>query len=77
MDTSSTYHQKFEKLVHELEKEIRSLQNENQQLKTENKELKSKSSNDDLFADLGDNEKAAMRQHVQSLIDKIDQYLPE
>lgn len=77
MNSETPYHQKFESLVAELENEITALKKENSSLKNEINTLKSKTDNGDLFANVNENDRSAMRQQVKSLIEKIDQYLPK
>ncbi len=63
----------IEEEVTELKKEIRELKKDNAALKTKLAEARDKQT--DIFSAISESERLAMRQHVQGLIEKIDNHL--
>ncbi len=59
--------------VSELKNEIRELKRENVKLKTKLAEARDKQT--DIFSAINESERLAMRQHIQGLVQKIDNHL--
>lgn len=78
-----TYHEEFEQLISKIREELSQLKKDNKALREENESLKkqieqqdfSTGESGDLFADLTESERLAMRQHIKELISRIDNHL--
>ena len=71
---------KFKTLLGEIDEEVKALKQEIKDLKRENAKLVTKledarGKQTDIFSAISESERLAMRQHVQSLISKIDNHL--
>lgn len=76
-DTTITAKLEFEALAKQLEREVTELIRENIALKKELAALKAKQLQPDMFSNIPDNQKAALRQQIQAMITKIDAHLGE
>lgn len=80
MNQLSQQSQKFQTLLGQIDEEVKSLKQEIKDLKRENAKLVNKleelrGKQTDIFSAISESERLAMRQHVQSLITKIDNHL--
>lgn len=80
MNQLSQQSQKFKTLLGQIDEEVKSLKQEIKDLKRENAKLVNKleelrGQQTDIFSAISESERLAMRQHVQSLILKIDNHL--
>ena len=79
MNQLSQQSQKFQTLLGQIDEEVKSLKQEIKDLKRENAKLVNKleelrGKQTDIFSAISESERLAMRQHVQSLITKIDNH---
>ncbi len=78
-----TYQQEFDELISEIRSEIVRLKQENARLREENYSLKQQqnpdsaasSGNGDLFHNVDENERLALRQQIKDLISRIDSHI--
>lgn len=82
MPVSNIQKETFEKLLQQVRTQITHLKKTNRDLKRENELLRSKmgdmqKNQADIFSNIGESERIAMRHQVEHLIKKIDQYLDE
>lgn len=82
MPVSNIQKETFEKLLQQVRTQITHLKKTNRDLKRENELLRSKmgdmqKNQADIFSNIGESERIAMRHQVEYLIKKIDQYLDE
>ena len=80
MNHLSQQSQKFKALLGQIDEEVKSLKHDIKDLKKENAKLVTKleelrGEQTDIFSAISESERLAMRQHVQSLISKIDNHL--
>lgn len=78
----SPYKKEFNRLISEIRKEVISLREEIDELEKENSKLKSKlrkieQGQADIFSDVSESERLAIRHQVLGLISKIDNHLEE
>lgn len=72
----------FQKLLDQIRTQVQHLRKQNKDLNRENLKLKSKlnelqKDQADIFSDISESERLAMRHQVSGLIEKIDKYLEE
>lgn len=82
MPVSNIQKETFEKLLQQVRTQVTHLKKTNRDLKRENELLRSKmgdmqKNQADIFSNIGESERIAMRHQVEHLIKKIDQYLDE
>ncbi|MBO6571990.1 MAG: hypothetical protein JJ892_02380 [Balneola sp.] len=72
--------ERFRELLGEINEEISELKNEIKELKRDNSKLQTKltearDKQTDIFSAINESERLAMRQHIQGLVQKIDNHL--
>ncbi|WP_234572275.1 hypothetical protein [Rhodohalobacter sp. 614A] len=72
----------FQKLLDQIRTQVQHLRKQNKELNRENLKLKSKlnelqKDQADIFSNISESERLAMRHQVSGLIEKIDKYLEE
>lgn len=72
--------ERFRQLLGEINEEVSALKNEIKELKKDNAKLKTKlaearDKQTDIFSAINESERLAMRQHIQGLVQKIDNHL--
>ncbi|HAH49843.1 MAG TPA: hypothetical protein DF712_15520 [Balneola sp.] len=72
--------ERFRELLGEINEEISGLKSEIKELKKDNSRLKTKlaearDKQTDIFSAINESERLAMRQHIQGLVQKIDNHL--
>lgn len=82
MPVSNIQKETFEKLLHQIRTQVSHLKKNNKELKRENDLLRTKvgdmqENQADIFSNIGESERIAMRHQVDGLIKKIDKYLNE
>lgn len=80
MNTLTEQNERFRQLLNQIESEVELLKTEIKDLKKENNKLRTKleESRDkqtDIFSAISESERLAMRQHIQGLVEKIDNHL--
>ena len=82
MPVSNVQKETFDKLLQQVRTQVTHLKKTNRDLKRENELLRSKmgdmqKNQADIFSNIGESERIAMRHQVEHLIKKIDHYLDE
>ena len=72
--------ERFRELLNSIDEEVSGLKAQIKELKKENEKLKTKLSEardkqTDIFSAISESERLAMRQHIQGLVNKIDNHL--